>query len=102
MRYAAWIGLKSGDLDSCVLSDISETGARIDVGDPKLVPDRFVLFLSHNGGARRACTVVWRKPRQVGVSFSRRLGAADRAKLTRKHDDEPVGAERSQAELADA
>ncbi len=58
MRYAAWIPLKAGDLHNCMLFDNSETGARIDIVDSKIVPDRFSLFLSNNGAARRACTVV--------------------------------------------
>jgi hypothetical protein len=81
MRYTAWIGLKPGKLHGCVLHDISETGARIDVEDAKTVPDIFPLFLSNNGAARRMCTVVWRKPKQIGVTFTTRLAAADRAKL---------------------
>ncbi len=81
MRYTAWIALKPGELHGCVLSDISETGARIDVEDSKIVPDRFPLFLSRAGAARRICKVVWRKPKQVGVTFATRLAAADRAGL---------------------
>jgi len=88
MRYTAWIAHKPGHMQGCVLSDISDTGARIDVEDSKIVPDRFPLLLSKNGAARRVCTVVWRKPRQIGVTFSRRLAAADRAKLTPKSDGE--------------
>ncbi|HZQ12431.1 MAG TPA: PilZ domain-containing protein [Pseudolabrys sp.] len=82
IRYAAWIGIKQGELHGCALSDISDSGARIDVEDSKLIPDKFPLFLSNNGAARRMCTVVWRKPKQVGVTFSKRLAAADRVGLT--------------------
>ncbi len=46
MRYAAWIPLKAGDLHNCMLFDNSETGARIDIVDSKIAPDRFSLFLS--------------------------------------------------------
>ena len=84
MRYAAWIALKSGELHGCVLSDISEIGARIDVEDSKKIPNRFPLFLSRGGAARRICTVVWRKPKQVGVTFAVRLAAVDRANLVPK------------------
>ena len=86
MRYTAWIALEPGKFHGCVLSDISDTGARIDVEDTKIVPDRFPLFLSRNGRARRVCTVVWRKPNQIGVTFATRLAAADRAKLVPKTD----------------
>ena len=86
MRYTAWIALKPGELHGCVLSDISETGARIDVEDSKTIPNRFPLFLSNRSAARRVCTVVWRKPKQVGVTFAVKLAAADRANLVPKID----------------
>jgi hypothetical protein len=88
MRYSAWIATAPKKLHGCVLSDISETGARIDVEDSKIVPDRFPLFLSRKGSARRVCTVVWRKPKQVGVTFATHLAAADRAKLVPTADSE--------------
>ena len=87
MRYSAWIATAPKKMHGCVLSDISETGARIDVEDSKIIPNRFPLFLSRNGTARRVCAVVWRKPKQVGVTFTTRLAAADRAKLVPTTDN---------------
>ena len=81
MRYAAWIALKPDELHGCALSDISDSGARIDIDDSKAIPDRFILYLSSNGAARRPCTVVWRKPKQLGVAFAKRLAPEERAKL---------------------
>jgi hypothetical protein len=81
MRYTAWFALPAKKLHGCTLSDISDSGARIDIDDSGIAPDHFPLFLSGNGKARRICTVVWRKPRQLGVKFSTRLGGADRARL---------------------
>ena len=89
MRYTAWIALPNKKFHGCSLSDISETGARIDIDDSEIVPDRFPLFLSSNGAARRVCTVVWRKPKQLGVTFTTRLAAADRAKLMQMDGDAP-------------
>ena len=89
MRYTAWIAHPNKKFHGCSLSDISETGARIDIDDSELVPDRFPLFLSSNGKARRICTVVWRKPRQLGVTFATRLAAADRIKLTQMEGEAP-------------
>jgi hypothetical protein len=66
----------------CVVSDISDTGARIDVQDSNAIPDQFVLLLSSNGAARRFCRVVWRKPTQMGVKFERSLADAASATLT--------------------
>src|SRR5512140_656164 len=87
MRYSAWIAIAPNKMHGCVLSDISETGARIDVEDSKIFPDRFPMFLSRNGRARRVCTVVWRKPKQIGVTFATRLGADDRAHLVPTPND---------------
>jgi hypothetical protein len=89
MRYSAWIALPDKKLHGCALSDISDTGARIEIDDSEIVPDRFPLFLSSNGAARRICTVVWRKPKQIGVTFGTRLAAADRAKLMQMAGDAP-------------
>jgi hypothetical protein len=105
MRYTAWNGLKPGALHGCALSDISETGARIDVEDSKTIPNRFPLFLSNNGAARRICTVVWRKPKQIGVTFATKFADADRAKLVPTREAEvaapplvPAGGETAPAE----
>lgn len=81
IRYTAWLMAAPGELQGCLLSDISETGARIDIDNAEAVPERFLLWLSANGAARRICRVVWRKPHQIGVKFELRLAAADRASL---------------------
>jgi hypothetical protein len=69
MRYTAWIAPKPGELHGCVLSDISNTGARITVEDVDTIPDSFMLMLARNGKALRPCRVIWRKPKMLGVSF---------------------------------
>ena len=69
MRYTAWIAPKPGELHGCVLSDISDTGARISVEDADTIPDSFMLLLARNGRALRPCRVIWRKPQQLGVNF---------------------------------
>jgi hypothetical protein len=75
VRYAAWVALAPGDLHDCALSDISNTGARIDVRDADKLPNAFELWLASNGSARRDCRVVWRKPTQIGVRFEGRQPA---------------------------
>ena len=72
LRYTAWVALTANQRHGCVVSDVSDTGARIDVQDSKTIPDHFVLMLSSNGAARRFCRVVWRKPTQMGVKFEPR------------------------------
>ena len=69
-----------------MVSDISDTGARIDVQDSNAIPDQFVLLLSSNGAARRFCRVVWRKPTQMGVKFERSLADAANATLAPQSD----------------
>jgi PilZ domain len=58
-------GLQRG----CRISDISEGGARLILDKDGDLPDRFVLLLTANGGARRRCRVVWRRELDVGVAF---------------------------------
>ncbi len=81
IRYTAWMALADNELHGCVLSDISDTGARIDIDESKEIPDEFTLWLSSSGAARRKCKVVWRKPRQLGVTFARRISNAEHATL---------------------
>ena len=69
VQYSAWIARKGEPLEGCVLSDISDKGARLDVENPETVPDEFMLFLSSRGTPRRKCVVAWRTDTQVGVKF---------------------------------
>lgn len=84
LRYIAWVALTAKERHGCVVSDVSDSGARIDVQDSKILPDCFVLMLTSNGAARRYCRVVWRKPTQVGVKFERSLAEAAQASLAPK------------------
>jgi hypothetical protein len=86
MRYTAWALLAADEKHGCILSDVSEAGARIDVEDSRKIPDHFFLLLSGNGKARRACHVVWRKPQQIGVHFERKLTGTEAAALTAKQN----------------
>lgn len=79
IRYTATAVLGPDDKRTCVVSDISDGGARIDMENAETAPEQFVLFLSHNGAARRICKVVWRKPHQMGVSFELHRSATSRA-----------------------
>ena len=100
IRYSAWMALDDDKLHGCVLADISDTGARLDVEDSKALPDRFMLLLSGTGSARRSCRVIWRAAAQIGVAFEKRPGEplrrrwcrsnADRGTQPSKTDAEPV------------
>jgi hypothetical protein len=71
LRHGAWLHFETGTSASATISDVSDTGARLDVDEPDSIPDRFVLLLSKNGKARRLCRVVWRNEHQLGVQFER-------------------------------
>jgi hypothetical protein len=100
MRRSAWLMLAPGKLHGCMLSDISDAGARIEVEDTQPIPDQFMLFLSNNGTARRACQVVWRNAHQLGVKFEANMAAAERATLVPKPDADPAPSESKPAESA--
>jgi hypothetical protein len=56
-------------LRPCLISDISEGGARLLLDNNDELPDRFMLLLSARGETRRRCRVIWRKDLTVGVAF---------------------------------
>lgn len=56
-------------LGSCLMIDLSATGAHLRVQSPEALPDQFILLLSHDGRLRRECAVAWRSTTSVGVRF---------------------------------
>jgi hypothetical protein len=52
----------------CSLSDVSQTGARLTLDDPSLLPDQFALDMDPR--VRRWCRVLWRTETQAGVQFT--------------------------------
>lgn len=53
---------------SCAVRNLSDTGAALDVGAQREIPDQFNLIVIPNKRTY-ACNVVWRKARCIGVSF---------------------------------
>jgi hypothetical protein len=51
----------------CIVRNLSQTGANLEVGSP--VPHTFELVFDGDQ-SRRSCTVVWRKETKIGVKFS--------------------------------
>jgi hypothetical protein len=51
----------------CTVRNLSPEGAKLQVGSSIGIPDSFDLMLPNT--ARQACTVVWRKQREIGVQF---------------------------------
>jgi hypothetical protein len=73
IRYFGWIATaEAGVMQRCLISDVSDTGARIDVQSIDRVPDRFTLLLTRNAKMRRVCEVIWRQGTGLGVRFDRR------------------------------
>jgi hypothetical protein len=55
---------------SCVVWDISNSGARLAIARPIMtLPPRFLLLLDKDGRVQRKCEVVWTDARFVGVKF---------------------------------
>ena len=50
----------------CLVRNLSESGARLEVEHPLTLPDRFELTLD---GHSKACAVVWKSVRHVGIRF---------------------------------
>jgi hypothetical protein len=71
LRHTVWVQVRGEKPTGAVMSDISDSGARLDVREPDGIPDRFIMLLSKNGQARRMCRVVWRSDRQLGVQFEK-------------------------------
>ena len=101
MRYTAWIALGPDKLHGCVLADVSDTGCRIDVEKPDIVPETFMLWLALNGSARRKCKVVWRKARQIGVAFDRPVFDPEQVPLAPNIPVEIVSIEPAETVLVD-
>ncbi len=51
----------------CLVRNLSESGARLEVENPLTLPDRFELTLD---GHSKACDGVWKSVRHVGIRFA--------------------------------
>lgn len=60
---------KDGPPLACAISDISQSGARLDLQNDVELPDKFILLLTPNGEARRHCRLIWRDGLSLGVKF---------------------------------
>ncbi len=63
LHYPAYIEIADGSLRSCILCDISASGAKLTIGGQADIPQEFTLLL------RRRCRIVRRDDGQVGVQF---------------------------------
>jgi hypothetical protein len=70
------VAIEMGEGESariCMLSDVSDTGARLTLESPESVPDDFMMRLSHDGKTTRECHVVWRSGHQLGIQFKKEI-----------------------------
>ena len=57
-----------GVSSDCVVRNISDTGAQLEVASPVGIPGEFNLLISGNI-AKRPCRVAWVKDKRIGVAF---------------------------------
>ncbi len=57
-----------GSAINCMVRNISDTGAMLDVTNPVEVPEQFTLALPADG-QHMSCHVVWRREKRIGVAF---------------------------------
>jgi hypothetical protein len=66
--------LKAGTIEfgggavNCMVRNMSNTGAALDVASPEGIPEHFTVILPTDGH-RIPCQVVWRKEKRIGVTF---------------------------------
>jgi hypothetical protein len=58
-----------GSVITCVIKNLSDIGACIEVPSPTGIPDTFELSIEP-GGRKEACQVAWRSEKRVGVRFA--------------------------------
>jgi hypothetical protein len=64
---AGTIEFGGGGID-CIVRNMSETGAALEVVTPLFIPDRFTLFVPSDN-FKKPCHIVWRKEKRIGVAF---------------------------------
>lgn len=52
----------------CIVKNLSDTGAGIEVTSPLYIPDHFTLSVPSDR-LKRPCHIIWRKQRRIGVAF---------------------------------
>jgi hypothetical protein len=70
LRYTAWID--PGDRTPsrrCMVADVSESGARIELDTPAELPKEFWLLLSRDGKVHRRCQLMWQTGEHVGARY---------------------------------
>jgi len=72
LHQPGWITLEGGfAVRTCVVQDLSTSGAKLTVDDQNSLPARLRLAFSRDARTGRNCEVVWRRGRTVGIKFVR-------------------------------
>jgi hypothetical protein len=58
-----------GSVIDCVVRNISETGASLQIASPVGIPKDFILIVRKES-LKRPCRVAWRKADRIGVQFA--------------------------------
>ena len=58
----------------CILSDFSNSGAKITGVMASTIPDEFMLRIARDHGRTRKCRVIWRADDTLGVEFTYQEG----------------------------
>ena len=53
---------------TCLVRNLSDTGACLGIDSPIGIPDSFNLVFD-SGEPSRMCQVIWRKDKQIGIAF---------------------------------
>jgi PilZ domain len=70
LRQPGWITLDGGfAVRTCVVQDMSSTGAKITMADSNVLPAKLRLALARDARTGRDCEVVWRRGKVLGVKF---------------------------------
>jgi hypothetical protein len=56
-----------GALKSCIIRNVSETGAKLEVASVAGIPDSFDLLVA--GHRPQPCRIVWRALKEIGVQY---------------------------------
>ena len=68
--YGAEISFENGLPPApCLIVDMSETGAQLEVSPETKISDEFLLLIGSQTAVRRRCRVVWRSTNRIGVGF---------------------------------
>ena len=70
LRYPVWMDMgESRSLTECMLSDVSEGGAKLKLQSQSAVPTNFSLRLTRSGPPTRLCQVMWQDGVDIGIKF---------------------------------